>query len=260
MTNKPPNLFNYKQGRKIIRQAMNADQAAVIPIRRGKRRPGQKTEFTKKVEKVIKRNLELKFYTVNGTANTEVYVNSNYQVAMTDVPIVPAAAVPDDFHRIGDKIEYTSLHVRWKVNAVQDLGTTPRGLLFRVMVYQYKPNNGQLPPNLGRLLVNDYSGGPAGLSHNVIDHVKDYHVLYDKTVTLIPIYAANGTTASADSGNVRYGSFWVRLNRCVKNPQFDAAGLGHNDAIYITCFSDCTSGAGTRPIFNFQSRLRFLDG
>lgn len=213
-----------------------------------------KPTFKSKVEKILKKDSELKHYTVNGPTSTAIFPSVAYNAVLTDVPMPAAGAQPTDTTRIGDKITITSCHIRWVVNTDADVGNVPDGYTFRIVVYQYKPNNGLLAPNQTRLFASDFTTTPNCLSHQQVDHYRDYHIVYDKVVTLSPNVSAAGTNAS---NSVRFGSFWVPMKKIQKQLQYDAASLSHNSALYLAVF--CNSTGTADPYFNYQSRLRFLD-
>lgn len=216
-----------------------------------------KESLTTKVKKIVKKMDELKHYTIN-QVETPLFLGTNYNLVMTDV--AQSAGASTDTTRIGDQITVTSLHIRWWLRSVPDLSVTPLGAFFRIIAYQYKPNNGLLAPVLSRLLVTGVSGGLDATSHQNVDYHNDYHILYDRTYTFAQLAQAAGAVGTFPDTGVRFGSFWIPMKKVFKKLQYDSGLLSHNNAIYLAAFSSTNAGAGiTDPVFAVQTRLRFKD-
>lgn len=219
-----------------------------------------KPSLTSKVTRIVRKNLaELKHFTTT-LAAVGVFQGSNFNAVLTDVPQPLAGAPPTDQTRVGDQILITSLHLKIKLRAQRDLTIVDPGFLCRVILYQYKPNNGLLPPVLSRLLVNDQTATPNTCSHQNIDHQQNYHILYDSTKSCAQISGAAGAAYSTPDTFVRFWNFFVPHKVMAKKLQYDTGGIAHTNAIYLAVFSDTSAGGAIAdPTIEFQARLRFMD-
>lgn len=230
---------------------------------KGSIRQRRKTKMTRKnvralARDTLKKLVELKHFTITQAPLVNDSANI-YNAVVTNVP--QAAGASTDQTRIGDQITVTSLHFKVMMTRIPDLGNLPKnGFNARVIVYQYKPNNALLAPNVTRLLVNGPITGTAEpMSHQQIDFQNDYHILYDSTKRMTPTSNAVGALADPSGTSYEFWNFWVPLKRATKKIQYDAGNPSHNNAIYIAVFNDSLTGSGAIPLVSFQSRLRFMD-
>lgn len=220
-----------------------------IKLTSGVAKAKQKKTITKVVKKILRKEQELKFHTVDQAA-TPIFVGSNFNSILTAIP-----QNITDSGRVGDELDLTSCNIRGSLSWFADVGNG-QNCAIRLIVYQYKPNNGLLPPSLARLLNNDSTGSPNVSSHQVIDHQADYHILVDRTYTMAALFAAAGTLPDSSK---RFFNIWVPMKKVYKKLQYDSALLGHNNALYLAVFCDHPVAAVGDPNITFQARLRFTD-
>lgn len=213
----------------------------------------KKQTLTQKINKALKKSAELKWLDHTQSPVT-VFGNVPVIQVLTDVPLPAAGAQPTDVTRIGDSIKITSIDIRAMLFYTPDVTNDP-GQLFRIVIFQYKPNNGLLPPSQARLLNNDENGFPGPLSHQVISYQNDYHILYDRMYTVI-----GSTSTTGVSNQVKHVHINVPLKRATKKLEFDGNTTAHNNAVYMAIFSSSSNAAGIAdPAVGYQTRLRFLD-
>lgn len=217
---------------------------------RRRRRPATKSAVARVVRQEIDRQAELKFHTVNGPTGTPVYVGNPYNMIMTDI-----SQGQTDTTRVGDSVYIKNVDIRlWIRYPAPDTSIQPNAII-RVVVYQYKPNNGLLAPSLSRLYVDDYTTDPGPLSHRNIDHHNDFNVLLDECFTMSACNAATGTSPS-NSGVFIHRN--LDMKRITKKIQYDTASAAHNNALYLLIFSS-SANLTVDPTVDCQSRVRFTD-
>lgn len=211
-----------------------------------------KKATVKIIKKVLKGVQELKWHGVD-VAPTTIFIGSAFNQVLT--AIAQSAGTSTDTTRIGDEVDITSINVRALVAWPPDAGNG-QNCCVRFVAYQYKPNNGLLAPSLARLLNNDSTGSPNVCSHQVVDHQADYHILYDKTVTMAALYAAAG---SLPDSSIRFLDFWIPMKKATKKLQYDNGTTAHNNAIYLAILCDHPVAATGDPEVTLQARIRFTD-
>lgn len=215
----------------------------------------KKQTLTQKVNKILSKTAELKWFDHTQTPLDFWSGNAIVQVC-TDVPLPAAGAQPTDFTRLGDSIKVTSIDIRGYVFYTPD-PTDDDSCVIRLICFQYKPNNGLLAPSVARLLNNDDQGQPGPTSHQVIDYKNDYHILYDRTMVLVPTKAA---ASGGVSNQTKFFHINVPMKRATKKLEFDALTAAHNNAVYFVAFSNTLSTVGVKdPTIAYQTRMRFLD-
>lgn len=215
-----------------------------------KRKSGKMT-LASKVMKIVKKHSELKWFDVVLTPTTFFAGGSSNQI-LTNIP--QSAGASNASSRIGDEITITSCKIHCWCYYPPDATNDP-SCLVRVIVYQYKPNDGLLPPNATRLLNVDDSGTPNVNSFQNMNFIQDYHILYDRTQTLVGATAAGGV----DNQTIHF-RFNVPMSKVKKTIGYNAGLTAGTNNLYMAIFSNSSSAVGVAdPLVALTSRVRFLD-
>lgn len=217
-----------------------------MPIRKifRKRRVFRRKRFTRSrgalkkiIRRVVNKSMETKFVDSSTTAGAPVWTVTPVQLPL------PIQGLSDQ-QRIGDKIMPTSLTVKGYVQNTAANSLT----VLRCTIFRWHPNPGSFPPTSGNVLEGAYNASVnyvnAPFSH---DLSKNYSVLLDKRITLVP---SGGTNIKAFSWRI-YGR---KLRRII---QFIAgSGTNANNSLYMMWLASDNSG---NTVLNSQHRMTYKD-
>lgn len=140
--------------------------------------------------------------------------------------------------RDGSEINFVQLDLRFTIFSTSAAVMT--GNAFRMVVFQWKPDNNVAPPGVADILDTTFTQ-PCYSPIRMQTH-QQFRVMYDR---LFRVY--NGGTGAAGAS--------VRLKRAAKRMRYTAATTGTNQ-IYVLVISDA---AVQTPSWSYGGYLRFTD-
>ncbi len=188
------------------------------------------------VQRIVKRELnrrvEWKNFVI--TDNAHSITNTATIFSLTDV-----TQGSTDIQRIGDKLNATTLDLRYSFQSAASGNTVQRA---RVLVFQW--NNDTAPTQADMILVT--SGLETKAPYNT-DRAAMYKIMYDKTVTM---------GEPATGWQLSTGLFRRKLKIPNKNMSFQA---GSTTGQYKIWFLAITESSSFSPVLDLVTRLNFSD-
>lgn len=212
-------------------------------LRRGMRRWKHK-----QIIKVVKSQLETKYYSVQNDAadNTQIYSAAVF----TDV-FAPAQGNADTQH-IGDKVTYTSFMFKYSIAPDATNVAAAGRLLIRIMIIKWHPDTGVTgDPTRADIFNSDASETSFFMGPLKIDNRNMFTIEYDK------VHQIQGATAVSDY-RPQYNkihSFGKKLNGIVN---FNAAGVTGSNKLWILIAANI--GTTDVPTVRWTLVTRFKDG
>lgn len=200
------------------------------PRRRYYSRPSK--SFSKKVNKVVMKSSEKKYWDVATTTSVDL------SGSITDLTAIPQGDT--DQTRDGDQLQIRSI----KGKAQIQVADTTQIVRFIIFQWYMDTNVVGTAPTVGQILQSVGTGyGPmSGYNH---DGRYNYRVLYDRTCFL-------DTT-----DKVQCGLQWFINKGLRRKIQFHGGATGGKNKIYLLLLSD--SGAATHPAVIYYNRVSFSD-
>lgn len=195
--------------------------------------PSKKSSIKAQVQKILKQNLEQKYFDISVTAQAV-----DYSGVINDISAVTQGS--GDSNRVGDKIMPHYLSIKGSV-VVGDATNAVRVFLIR---YKENTNTGG-PPTMSILL-----GGPATSTNSPFsqyywDGRESFDVLKSELFVL-------DTTNS-----IQKFEWFVPLDKANKAIEYVSAGTNGRNRFYLCQISD--SGAAPNPTTAYVSRLVYYD-
>lgn len=224
------------------------------PMRRTFRmskRGGRRTALTRvqraEVQRLVQRNIELKFFAYNagGAAITSTFNVSNVMFA------VPQGIT--DSTRVGDELTWVSSKLRLEFQNSQGPGADNFNNL-RFVIFQWHPNS---TPTAGDVFLNGPSGSPDLLSTYSHDRRHEFTVVYDESFKTVGNgQAATSPYTSTSTTGIQHRDISFRFAK--KKCSFVGAGTTSTNMFYVAVVSD--SGVVPHPTLLYQIKTFYRDG
>jgi len=187
-----------------------------------------KQQVNKLIKAALRRDEELKFFSVSQPQTAQSYAASLTQLA-------PVPQGTTDSTRVGDQLVIR--HMRLKGSCV--LAAADVTNLMRILIFYWHPHTTPVASDI----MLDNGAATSVFSEYSTDHRKEFTVMYDKLFNL-------------DAAHVQ--QIWEFNKKLNIKVQFVAASTttAHNMP-YIMCLSD--SSAAAHPTFGFSYKLTYID-
>ena len=220
---------------------------ARIVMRRG-RKPALTRTQRMEIQRMVHRNIELKYFAFNSGLGSAIGSTMNISPAPF---LVPQGTT--DSSRIGDELTWVSMKIRFEI--VNSLGVASDTYNnFRVCIFQWHPNS---TPAATDVFIAGPSGSPDVWSTYGHDRRHEFTIVYDEVFkTVGNAQAATTPNTSALTTGVQDRSISLRFAK--KKCSFVGAGVTASNLFYIALVSDST--AVPHPTISYQLKTFYRDG
>lgn len=216
------------------------------------KRGGRKTALTYRqraeVQRLVQRNIELKYFAFNSGAGSAIGSTFNISPA----PFLVTQGVTDS-NRIGDELTWISAKLRFEI--VNSLGVASDSYNnFRFVIFQWHPNS---TPVATDVFISGPSGAPDIYSTYGHDRRHEFTIVYDECFRTV----GNGQAATTPFTSItttgvqnRDISFRFAKKKC----SFVGAGVTGTNLFYVALVSDSTTAP--HPTITYQIKTFYRDG
>ena len=229
-----------------VRKPVFKRQARIV-MRRG-RKPALTLRQRAEVQRLVHRNLELKYFAFNSGAGSAIGSTFNISPA----PFLVTQGVTDS-NRIGDELTWVSAKLRFEI--VNSLGVASDNYNnFRFVIFQWHPNS---TPVATDVFISGPSGAPDIYSTYGHDRRHEFTIVYDecfKTVGNGQAATSPFTSMTTTGVQNRDISFRFAKKKC----SFVGAGVTATNLFYVALVSDSTTIP--HPTISYQIKTFYRDG
>jgi len=222
------------------------------PILRRQRRIPYGKGLTRKqalqVQRLMQKNIELKYIAFNSGVTTAVSQTMNISSVPWQVP-----QGTTDSTRIGDELTWISIKLRFEIlNSSGALSDAFNNV--RLVIFQWKPNS---TPVATDVFIPGPSGVPDIWSTYGHDRRNEFCIVYDESFKTVgnQLAATNPATSDLTTG-VQDRS--ISLKYAQKKCHFSAAGVTASNLFFIALVSD--SSVAPHPTITYQVKTFYRDG
>lgn len=218
-----------------------------MTMRGGRRKALTRTQRTE-VQRIVRSNIELKYFGFNsGVASA---IGSTFNISPAPF-LVPQGTT--DSNRIGDELTWVSMKLRFEILNSFGVGSDPYNN-FRICIFQWHPNS---TPTASDVFIPGPTGASDIYSTYGHDRRHEFTIVYDECFKTV----GNGqaaTTPYTSMSTTGVQNRDISLRFAKKKASFVGAGLTATNLFYMALVSD--SSVVNHPTITYQIKTFYRDG
>jgi len=217
---------------------------------------GEKKDLATKayVKKTISADVEHKFI-LPGLA----YADQSTTAAITG--LTDNVQGITDLQHIGDRLRLDNkMYLKYTIRADTDSDVNQQLAIVRIIIFQWKNisiSGGGSEPTTADILLTGPSGAIDENSHYNVDQAKSYHIVFDKTHTIVG--QGQLVTNAYNTHMIQHYTRTISLKKCIKRLDYVAASnTTAKNHLYMCSFSNLAPDA-QNPQLTWMCKIPYTD-